>query len=46
MYASKVGSLANVVPDKPRSKLTLAPLAYGLAVKVPAYVTQVTLDSM
>ena len=35
VYASKVGSLANVVPVKPKSILTLAPLAKGLPDNVP-----------
>ena len=42
VYASKVGSFAKVVPDKPKSKFTLAALAYGLPVKVPDHVDQVT----
>ena len=46
MYASKVGSFAKVVPDRPRSILILAPLAYGLPAKVPDEVCQVTLVSM
>ena len=28
VYASKVGSDANVCPDKPKSRLTLSPLLY------------------
>ena len=35
VYASNVGSLANVVPDRPRSILTLAPFANGLIDNVP-----------
>ena len=45
VYASKVGSFAKVVPCKPKSKLTLAPLVYGLPAKVPDEVCQVTLVS-
>ena len=46
MYASKVGSFAKVVPDRPRSILILAPLAYGLPAKVPDDVVHVTLVSI
>ena len=46
VYASKVGSFAKVVPDKPRSRFTLAPLAYGLPENVPDEVCQVTVVSM
>ena len=46
VYASKVGSFANVVPCKPKSRLTVAPLAYGLPANVPDEVCQVTFVSM
>ena len=44
VYASKVGSFANVNPDKPRSILTLAPFAN--VPTEPEAVVQVTLVSI
>ena len=45
VYASNVGSLANVVPASPNCTLTVAPFAYGLPFNAPLDVVHVTLLS-